>query len=142
MGQGLREFGEGLVAAILGKVTKRNTNLSEQLARETDQISILSEFLQREIKSVKGSAEEGSVMAFLGLVLMSKGLLGDLVTDRGGATDLPETIEANVERLIHLLRTFEESYDRLAEPASAVKRTAVAWEEVKPLLLQDPRVHS
>ena len=131
MGTGLREFGNGLIAAIQTKASSHNRTESSQLQIEADQITVLVDFLRQVRRTIPlHSPRETSVTAFYGLVLLSQGLLGTHAGPRRAAEPLATVVSRNTETLISLLIEFERLYDSMPEDDSALRHTAITWQGI------------
>lgn len=139
MGAGIRQFSRGLLAAISEKAESHERDIHEQFAQEADQMAILLTFLQGELAKLRTRDETHSLTtAFIGIVLLAKGLLGDLVdgTPRSTAPDL--SLDVRLRRLVSLLESFEAAYEDVPASTSYTMRTEIAWSAVQELLNGDP----
>jgi hypothetical protein len=114
MGKGLSSFGDGLVAAVLGKAVLRERSISEQMRAESDEFASVRVAVEQAMLS--GSSEKRErLSAFHSVLTLAEYLLDFSGPLPNQSSELQELINNRVGQMIAILKEFENAYEQRSE---------------------------
>lgn len=129
MWEGLKRFGEGLVAALLDKAQKNGCGLERQLSREQDEMQLLVQRLELVMDRSQTDREYKLARGFLGLAYISLFALDEFNDPDKMREDLRVFVEKHIAELVGVLRAFDGEFEK--HPSrSLVMRGELAWRKV------------
>ncbi|HVW71824.1 MAG TPA: hypothetical protein VHB93_01580 [Candidatus Paceibacterota bacterium] len=127
MGNGLKQFAKGLSAAVLANAKKHGRSLAGQRAQEQDELAIHIAQLENRIDRSANGREVQAARAMRGIIDIAR-FMANNFDDPAIEKQLPDYVDAGAERLVALLKNFEDAIEA-RESESLVSRSRNAWRE-------------
>mgnify|MGYP001188602041 CR=1 FL=1 len=114
MGDGIEQFGRGLVSSIEAKAKAGNISIAAQIAAEQDQLFLLEQLLRSyETSETKSETELLRFRALLGLVTVSRYLIGLDATPRNSCESFMGDVIDKSAILSSLIAKLDSEFEQL-----------------------------